>query len=105
MFLGTLSGSFFNHLIGSSSVGFTELVLTGKRVEISIKSGKILMAASSNAEKKPFGGKREANAVYGQEERARGNHNPSLGALLASNHTHVQRHQHGNQRKEVAPKR
>ena len=30
MFLGTLSGPFFNHLIGSSSVGFTELILTGE---------------------------------------------------------------------------
>ena len=31
MFLGTLSGPFFNHLIGSSSYGFTELILTGER--------------------------------------------------------------------------
>ena len=37
MFLGMLSGSFFNHLIGSSSVGFTELILTGERVESGIK--------------------------------------------------------------------
>ena len=33
MFLGTLSGPFFNQLIGSSSAGFTELILTGERVE------------------------------------------------------------------------
>ena len=33
LFLGTLSGPFFNHLIESSSVGFTELILTGERVE------------------------------------------------------------------------
>ena len=30
MFLGTLSGPFFNHLIRSSSVGFTDLILTGE---------------------------------------------------------------------------
>ena len=40
MFFGTLSGPFFNHLIGSSSAGFTELILTGERVEVGIKSGK-----------------------------------------------------------------
>ena len=41
IFLGTLSGPFFNHLIGSSSSGFTELILTGERVEDGIRSGKI----------------------------------------------------------------
>ena len=30
MFPGTLSGPFFNHLIDSSSAGFTELILTGE---------------------------------------------------------------------------
>ena len=41
MFLGTLSGPFFNHLIGSSSAGFTEMILTGEKVEVGIRSGKI----------------------------------------------------------------
>ena len=43
MFLGTLSGPFFNHLIGSSSASFTEMILTGERerVEAGIRSGKI----------------------------------------------------------------
>ena len=36
MFLGTLSGPFFNHLISSSSNGFIELILTGERVEAGI---------------------------------------------------------------------
>ena len=54
MFLGTLSGPFFNHLIGSSSVGFTYLILTGERIEAGIKSGKIHKGASSSTEKKPF---------------------------------------------------
>ena len=33
MFLGTLSGPFFNHFIGNSSAEFTELILTGERIE------------------------------------------------------------------------
>ena len=41
MFLGILYGPFFNHLIGSSSDGFTELILTVEQVEADIKSGKI----------------------------------------------------------------
>ena len=41
LFLGTLSYPFFNHMIGSSSVGFTELILIGEQVEAGIKSGKI----------------------------------------------------------------
>ena len=62
MFLGTLSGLYFNHLIGSSSSGFTELILTGERVEVGIKSGKIQKGASSSIEKKPF--RKEASAIY-----------------------------------------
>ena len=41
IFMETLTGPFFKHLIGSSSTGFTELILTGERVEASIKSEKI----------------------------------------------------------------
>ena len=63
MFLGTLSGMFFNHLIGSSSAGFTELILTGERVEAGIRSGKIHKDTSSSTVKKPFMGKKEVNAI------------------------------------------
>ena len=52
MFMGTLEGPFFNFLIRSSSLGFTELILTGERVESGIKSGKIQMVASSSTMKK-----------------------------------------------------
>ena len=41
MFMGTLIGPFFNHLIGISSVGFTELILTREHVEDGIKNGNI----------------------------------------------------------------
>ena len=52
MFLGTLTGPFFNHLIGSSSAGFTELILTGERVEAGILSGKFQKDASSSVVRK-----------------------------------------------------
>ena len=61
MFLGTLSGPFFNHLIGNSAAGFTDLILTGERIEAGIKSGKIQNGDSSNTEKKPS--RRESSAV------------------------------------------
>ena len=64
MFLGTLSGPFFNHLIISSSARFTELIMTGERVEAGIKSGKIQRDASSSTMKKPFTRKKEVSAAY-----------------------------------------
>ena len=51
MFLGTPSCPFFNHLIGSSSASFTEMILTGERVEDGIRSGKIQKGVSSSAGK------------------------------------------------------
>ena len=47
MFLGTLSGPFFNHLIVSSSAGFTDLILTGKRIEAGIKDGSLVIMEGS----------------------------------------------------------
>ena len=66
MFLGTLSGPFFNHLIRSSSAGFTELIMTGEWVEAGIKSGKIQRDASSSTMKKPFTGKKEVSVEIGR---------------------------------------
>ena len=64
MFLGTLSGPFFHHLIGSSSAGFTDFILTEERVEAGIKSGKIQKDASTSAAiKKTFPTKKEVSAV------------------------------------------
>ena len=67
--MGTLTGPFFNLLIGSSSSGFTKMILTGERVESGIKSGKTPMASTSNAVKKAFIGKKETNVIYGQRCR------------------------------------
>ena len=70
MFLGTLSSPFFNHLIGSSSAGFTKLILTGERVEAGIRNGKIQKDASaSTVVKKPFTGRKEVSTVYSQRNQ------------------------------------
>ena len=98
MFMGTLTGPFFNLLIGSSSSDFTEMVLTGERIESGMKSGKITMEAYSNAERKPFGGIKENNDVYGQRRHNTNNHHQSVGIVLMSDATPVQ-HQRGNRRR------
>ena len=85
MFLVTLSGPFFNHLIGSSSAGFTELILTCERVEASIKSGKIKRDASSSTTKKPFTGKKEVSAAYGQRKLNKTERRPTVGDVMISN--------------------
>ena len=93
MFMGTLSGPFFNHLIGSSSSGFTELILIGERVESGIKSGKIPMAATSNDVKRSFSGKKETNVVFGQKIHSKNDRHQSVGAMLISNPAPVQQQQ------------
>ena len=80
MFLGTLSGPFFNHLIGNSSAGFTDLILTGERIEVGIKSGKIQNGDSSNTEKKPS--KRESSAVYGSRGKKRSERRQDVNAVV-----------------------
>ena len=93
MFMGTLTGPFFNLLIGSSSSGFTELILTGERVESGIKSGKIHMASSftTNTVKKPFSGKKETNVVHGSRGHIKKDHRQYVNAVLISNPTSTQR--------------
>ena len=89
MFMGTLSGPFFNLLIGSSLSGYTELILTGERVESSIKSGKIPMASAStpNTMRKTFSGKKETNSIYGSRSHVKKDHRQSVNAVLISNPT------------------
>src|SRR4051812_29632089 len=66
MFMNTLTGPFYSHLLGSSSSGFTELILTGERVENGIRSGKIQAATSTGITKKPLNGKSDSNNNHGQ---------------------------------------
>src|SRR4051812_46155423 len=81
MFMNTLTDPFYSHLLGSSSSGFTELILIGERVESGIRSGKIQVATSSGTTKKHFSGRSDYNAVYGQK---RINHDQHIGAVLSS---------------------
>ena len=99
MFMGTLTSPIFNLLIESSSSGFTELILTGERVESGIKSGKIPMATYYNAMKKPFIGKKETNVVYGQKSHSNNDRHQFVGVMLISNTAPVQQQeqQQGNQ--------
>ena len=82
MFLGTLSGPFFNHLIGSSLAGFIELILTGERVEAGIWSGKIHKDTSSSSAKKPFTAKKEVSFVYSPRGQSRTNYRSIVGAVM-----------------------
>ena len=101
MFLGTLSDPFFNHLIGNSSAGFTELILTSERVEAGIKSGEIQRDASSSTVKKPFSGKKEVNTAYGQRNQNKTKCRPMVGAVMISNASSNQ--QRNNQHRPDAP--
>ena len=82
MFLGTLSGPFFNHLIGNSSAGFTELILTGERVEVGIRSGKIQKDASLSLVNKYFAGKKEACAIYSPRGQNRVEHRQTVSSIM-----------------------
>ena len=82
MFLGTLSGPFFNHLIDNSSSGFTELIFTGERVEAGIRSGKIHKDVSSSSAQKPFTGKKEASAAYGPRGQNRSEHRQAVNVVV-----------------------
>ena len=63
MFFSMLRGPFYNHLLGSYLVGFTELILTRECVENGIRSGKIQVATSSNTKNKSYNRKKESNAL------------------------------------------
>src|SRR4051812_31511733 len=88
MFMNTLTGPFYSHLLGSSSSGFTDLILTGERVESGIRSGKIQVATYANTSKKAHNERNESNI---------------LGTVLDSNQVPTQ--QRDNQRKQGASKR
>ena len=95
MFMNTLTGPFYNHLLGSSSASFTELILTGERVENGIRSGKIQVATSSNTARKS-----ESNTVYSQKGHNKSDHNQSVGAVLISNPAPVQQQQKDQRRQQ-----
>ena len=103
MFLGTLYGPFFNHLIGSSSAGFTKLILTGERVEARIWSGKIQKDTSSSSAKKPFTSKKEASAVYSPRGQSRSKHRQTVNVVVIPRPAVSP--QHNNQQRVERPQR
>lgn len=60
MFMSTSEGTYYDRMVGSTSVGFSELVMTGERIEAGVKMGKIQTSgtnsSASGVAKKPFGG-------------------------------------------------
>ena len=104
MFMSTLTGPFHNHLLGNSSAGFTELILTVEHVKNGIRSGKIQVAISSNTAEKSYNGKKESNDVYDHKGRSKSDHDQSVGEILISNPAPVQQQQN-NQRRQDAPRR
>ena len=89
IFMGTLSGPFYNLLVGCYSSGFTELILTDERVESGIRSGKISMASTStsNPVKKPFYAKKEVNYMYGARDQTKKDDRQSVNVVRISNPT------------------
>src|SRR4051812_47553282 len=69
MFMGTLTSPFYSHLLGSSSSGFTDLILTGGHVESGIQNGKIQIGSSSGTTKRPISGRNEVNTMHSQKGR------------------------------------
>lgn len=73
IFMSTLQGPYYDRMVGSTSVGFSELVMAGERIEVGMKIGKIQSSGTNNgATKKPFGGytkkkEGEASIAYAQK--------------------------------------
>ena len=62
------------------SAGFTDLILTGERIEAGMKSGKIQKGASASSEKKTF--KKEASVVYGSRRQEKPERRQSVNAVM-----------------------
>src|SRR3954468_13187443 len=105
MFMNTLTGPFYSHLLGSSSSGFTELILTGERVENGIRSGKIQVGSASGTTRKPYQGRNESNAIHSQKSRSKDDQNQSVGAVLISAPISQQAPRQDYQRKTDKPRR
>lgn len=75
MFMGNLQGPYLERMVGSTTFGFSDLVLVGERIENMIKMGKIQNSTStSDVVKKPFvayGKKREGETNATAVVRAR----------------------------------
>lgn len=75
MFMGTLQGMYYDRMVGSTSTGFSELVMARERIDAGLKMGKIQLANAGNyasgASKKSFSRypkkkEGESNSIYAQ---------------------------------------
>lgn len=93
LFMGMLEGVYYDCMVGSTSVGFSELVMAGERIDIGLKLGKLQMGNADNAPggagKNPFLGypkkKEEVSAVYGHRSgrgRLRQHDQPQVNVLI-----------------------
>lgn len=85
MFMGNLQGPYLDRMVGSTSSGFSDLVLAGERIENMIQMGKIQNSPStSSASKKPFvpyGKKREGETNAASIIRTRNPTYPQVAAI------------------------
>lgn len=58
MFMSTLQGPYLVQMVGSASSRFSDLMVTGERIENFLKSGRIqsVSIATTNRGKKPYAG-------------------------------------------------
>ena len=49
MFMTTLQGPFYDHMIESTSAGFVDLLMAGERIDVGLKLGKIQIRGSSGS--------------------------------------------------------
>lgn len=57
MFMGTLQGPYYEKMVGSTSIGFSDMVVAGERIESGLKSGKIpSVVGTSSGVKKSYVG-------------------------------------------------
>ncbi|XP_050875576.1 uncharacterized protein LOC127079204 [Lathyrus oleraceus] len=85
MFMGNLQGPYLDRMVGSTSSGFSDLVLAGERIENMIKMGKIQNSANTfSASKKsfvPYGKKREGETNAASIIRTRNLTYPQVAAI------------------------
>ena len=55
MFISTLHSPFYEHMLGSVSSNFTDIVIIGERIELGLKPGKIAQGLSATSTGKKFG--------------------------------------------------
>jgi len=54
MFMGTLQSPFYEHMVGSVSSNFADIVIIGERIELGLKTGKIAQGTTTSGKKTGF---------------------------------------------------